>query len=443
LPKRVVIIGGGFSGLAAGVALSDLGHEVLLLERRNHLGGRAYSFTDAKTGDQVDNGQHLFMQCYHETVAFLDKIGCLHKLKFQNRPRIDFLDRRGWDAFECPPLPSPLHVLAGLLRMDGLSIGDKLRALRVGHALRSRDQNHLTVAQWFDRLGQSDNIRRRFWYPMAIATLNEKPEVASALMMKVVLLEAFDGDRAGGNIGISRVALSDLYTEGARSFIEARGGQVRTGSQVNRLIEERGRIGSVEMKDGTPVEADFFISAVTHDALLQMLPADLRNGEFACLAALRSSPIVSINLWFDMPVTDREFVGLIGTRIQWLFNKDAILSNAQHSNHIAIIISAAREFVDWTREALVEMALEELNQLIPESRSAKLVHSAVVKERDATLAHTVESDRLRPGPRTSISNLILAGDWTATGLPATIESAVMSGHTAARIVHAEKGHTVR
>jgi len=168
-----------------------------------------------------------------------------------------------------------------------------------------------------------------------------------------------------------------------------------------------------------------------------MLPVGLRGGEFAGLEALGSSPIVSINLWFDRPVTDREFVGLIGTRIQWLFNKDAILSNGKGSNHIAIIISAAREFVDWTREALVEMAVEELNQLIPESRSAKLVHSAVVKERDATLAHTVESDSLRPGPRTSISNLILAGDWTATGLPATIESAVLSGHTAARMVHAE------
>ena len=416
------------------MALSDLGHQVLLLERRNHLGGRAYSFTDAKTGDQVDNGQHLFMQCYHETVAFLDRIGCLHKLKFQSKPRIDFLDRQGWDKFECPPLPSPFHVLAGLLRMDGLSVGDKWRALRVGRALRSRAQNHLTVDQWFDRLGQSDNIRRRFWYPMAIATLNEKPEVASAAMMKVVLLEGFGGDRTGSNIGISRVPLSDLYTEAARRFIEGHGGQLRTGAQVSRLIGENGRMVRVEMKDGTTIEADYFISAVTHDALLQILPESLRRGEFAGLATLSSSPIVSINLWFDKPVTDREFVGLIGTRIQWLFNKDAILSNGTGSNHIAIIISAAREFVDWTREALVEMAIEEFNQLLPESRSAKLVHSNVVKERDATLAHTLESDRLRPGPRTSISNLILAGDWTATGLPATIESAVMSGHIAARIV---------
>ena len=437
LSKRVVIIGGGFSGLAAGTVLSELGHKVLLLERRNRLGGRAYSFRDPKTGDLVDNGQHLFLQCYSNTVAFLDRIGCLDKLKFQKKPRVDFLDREGWDAFDCPALPAPLHLLAGLFRMQNLTLGDKLRALRVGRAIRSRRQNHRTVAGWFDRLGQSENIRRRFWYPMAVATLNESPELASAAMMKVVLQEGFSGDRTGSNIGISRVGLSELYTEGARRYIESRGGEVRMSAQVNRFMIEGNRVVSAEMKDGLTEEADFFISSVTPDALLQILPDDLRKVEFAELARLESSPIVSINLWFDRALTNREFIGLVGTRIQWLFNKDAILSNERPSNHVAIIISAAREFVDWTREALVEMALSELNELIPESRSAILLRSAVVKEREATISHTVESDSLRPGPRTSISNLILAGDWTATGLPATIESAVLSGHLAAKIVDSD------
>jgi squalene-associated FAD-dependent desaturase len=405
-----------------------------LLERRNRLGGRAYSFRDPKTGDLVDNGQHLFLQCYSNTVAFLDRIGSLDRLKFQKNPRVDFRDRHGWDAFDCPALPAPLHLLAGLFRMHGLTLSDKLRALRVGLALRSRGKNHQTVAGWFDRLGQSENIRRRFWYPMAVATLNESPEVASAAMMKVVLQEGFSGDRTGSNIGIASVGLSDLYTEAARSFIESHGGKVRTGVTVNRLRVEHDRAVSAELKEGDAEDADFFISAITHDALLQILPDDLRAGEFADLARLRSSPIVSVNLWFDRPLTDREFIGLIGTRIQWLFNKDAILSNDRASNHVAIIISAARGFVDWTREELIAMAVEELNELIPESRSANLLRSAVVKERDATISHTVESDSLRPGPRTSVSNLILAGDWTATGLPATIESAVLSGNIAAKIV---------
>jgi len=152
------------------------------------------------------------------------------------------------------------------------------------------------------------------------------------------------------------------------------------------------------------------------------------------LGSLESSPIVSINLWFDRQIIDREFVGLIGTRSQWIFNKDLIVKQGKQSNQIAVIISAARDFVDWTKEQLVEMALAELNSLLPESRSAMLLGSRIVKEREATLSHTRASDEIRPGPRTSIPNLVLAGDWTATGLPATIESAVMSGLVAARII---------
>ena len=435
MAKRVLIIGGGFSGLAAGVSLAERGVEVLLLERRNHLGGRAYSFIDSRTGSAVDNGQHLFMGCYHHTIAFLRKINCLDRLKFQDRPRVDFLDRRdGFFKFECPPLPAPLHAVAGLLRMKGLTLGDKLRALNVGRAIRSNGAlEPLTVDQWLDKLGQSERVRERFWYPMVIATLNEDPQVASARMLKRVLEEAFGGDSSGTSIGIARVGLSDLYTGGARDFIESRGGQVTTAAEVRRLVVERGSVVAVELKSGERIETDCYISAVPPSAFLQMLDEDTAR-EFQPIAKLETSPIVSINLWFDRPVIDREFTGLIGTRCQWVFNKDLILSPARETNQIAVIISAARDFVDWTREALVEMALSELHEMLPASREAKLIQSAIVKEREATMAHTVESDLLRPGARTSISNLIMAGDWTNTGLPATIESAVLSGHIAAEIV---------
>ena len=441
---RVVIIGGGFAGLTAGVRLSERGYEVLVLERRNHLGGRAYSFIDSKTGDVVDNGQHLFMGCYHHTIAFLETIGRLDRLKFQERPRVDFLDSsHGFTSFDCPPLPAPLHVLAGLFRMKGLGVGDKLRALNLRRAIGGNGKllpNSLTVDQWLSELGQSANIKTRFWNPMVIATLNQSPDLASARMLKVVLQEAFGGDSKSANIGISRVGLSDLYTGGATDFIKSKGGDVQTGTQVQRLIVDGGRVTAVQLRDGERIEAaDYFISAVPPAALLAMLPDELRTKEFASLEKLGSSPIVSINLWFDRPVIDREFVGLLGTRSQWIFNKDLILPTGKRSNQIAVIISAARDFVDWTRSDLVDMAISDLHELLPESRSAVLLHSAIVKEREATLSHTVESDSLRLGPRTSIPNLILAGDWTDTGLPATIESAVMSGDVAAEIIEGGAG----
>lgn len=437
MSKRVVIIGGGFAGLAAGVRLSEQGSKVLLLERRNHLGGRAYSFIDSKTGDLVDNGQHLFMGCYRHTIAFLDTIGRLDRLKFQDRARVDFLDAQGITSFDCPPLPAPLHVLAGLFRMKRIELADKFRALNLRHAIKPNGRfspDSLTVDDWLGELGQSNMIKNRFWNPMVIATLNQNPSIASARMLQVVFREAFGGGRKNSSIGISRVGLSDLYTDGASDFIEAKGGAVQTGALVRRLIIEGGLVKAVELRDGERVEGDYFISAVPPEALSAMLPDELREKEFAPLLSLGSSPIVSINLWFDRPIIDRDFVGLLGTRCQWLFNKDLILKPARRSNQVAVIISAARDFVDWTKGDLVEMAISELHELLPVSRTAELLHSVIVKEREATLSHTVESDTLRPGPRTSIPNLILAGDWTDTGLPATIESAVMSGDVAAQII---------
>lgn len=431
-----MIIGGGFAGLAAGVELSDRGYEVELLERRNRLGGRAYSFIDAKTGDTVDNGQHLFMRCYKETVAFLEKIGRLDRLQFQDRLRVEFLDREnGFITFECADTFPPLHILAGLFRMKGLTAGDKLRALKLGNAIRSKNgHKRLTVSEWLARLNQSVNISERFWNPLAIATLNESPDTASAKMMAVVLREAFTGSREDSCIGISSVGLGDLYTDGARDFIEARGGRVQTNAQVGNLLIENGQVSGVELKSGERVAADYFISAVPHTAFLEIIPEEMRRREFASVERLSSSPILSINLWFDRPVIDRTFVGLIGTKVQWIFNKDLIVRGSRSSNHLALIISAARGFVDMTKDELVEMALLELREMIPSSRPAQLLHSQIVKEREATIAHTVESDSLRPGARTSLPNFILAGDWTDTGLPATIESAVLSGNAAADMI---------
>jgi squalene-associated FAD-dependent desaturase len=331
----------------------------------------------------------------------------------------------------------PLNVLAGLFLMKGITLGDKLRALNLRRAISSNGtapKVALTVDQWLDDLGQSERIKKRFWYPMVIATLNQSPDIASARMLKVVLQEAFGGNSSNANIGISKVGLSDLYTDGASDFITARGGRVTTGAQAQRLIVDRGLVREIELKNGGRISGDFFISAVTPEALLAILPNQLRTDGFSGLERLGSSPIVSVNLWFDRPIIEYEFVGMLGTKSQWLFNKDLILSAGKHSNQVAVIISAARDFVDWNKDELVEMAVEDLHQLLPASRSAAVRHSVIVKEREATISHTIESDDLRPGPQTSIPNLILAGDWTNTGLPATIESAVMSGNVAAEVV---------
>ena len=431
--KRVVIVGGGFAGLAAAVELSEGGADVVVLERRRHLGGRAYSFVDSLTGDIVDNGQHLFMSCYRNTISFLSKIGTLDRLEFQKSPRVDFLDsENGFTSFACRRLPAPFHAVSGILGMKGLSAGDKVRALNVGRALGKKEPRDETVSGWLKALGQSERIRDRFWNPMTIATLNESPDIASAKMLGKVLEQSFGGGFADSRLGLSRVGLSQLYTSAARTFIESRRSEVRTSAEVKRLVFDGDWVGGCELKSGERLEADSYISAVPPAALSRILPPEVRRRYFPGLLALTCSPIVSMNLWFDRPVINREFAGLLGTRVQWLFNRDLICRSAKGLNHVAIVISAAYQYTDRTRDELVELARADLESLIPEVKGAKLIHSRVIKEREATISHTIESDRLRPPAATRVGNLILAGDWTDTGLPATIESAVISGCRAAQ-----------
>ncbi|HEY6400167.1 MAG TPA: hydroxysqualene dehydroxylase HpnE [Blastocatellia bacterium] len=448
----VLIIGGGFAGLAAAVDLAEAGKRVLLLERRSFLGGRAYSFTDKTTGDTIDNGQHLMMGCYHRTLGFLEKIGSLDKLKFQTDPRVDFL-QEGSDgevaraSFKCPPLPAPLHLLGGLARLKTIGWGDRLRALGVGLAVRQAahmlggDRNKLaeiTVREWLDSLGQSERIQRRFWRPMALATLNEPPDVASADMFARVIELGFMRTKSDSAMVISQVGLSDLYTRQAQRFIEDRGGELRLNADVSQIEFEAGAAAGVTLRSGDRIDADVVISAVPYFALRRMLPAEFAASHFPYLDRLKSAPIVSINLWYDEPVTDLEFAGLLDSPIEWVFNKNAINKdggqNSGRRQHLALVISGAHEAATRPKEELIALADAEVKRFFPAARRQRLFHAFVVREHDATISHPVGTARLRPSGRTGFDNFFLAGDWTATGLPATIEGAVQSGQECARMI---------
>lgn len=446
----VLILGGGFAGLAAAVELAEAGKRVLLLERRSFLGGRAYSFTDRNTGDIVDNGQHLMMGCYHHTLRFLEKIGSTGNLKFQPNPQVDFLHESSSGAvthasFKCPPLPAPLHLLGGLAGLKTIGWGDRLRALGVGLAMRTLNGNRdrladMTVRQWLDSLGQSERLQRRFWDVMALATLNERSDVASADMFARVLELGFMRAKRDSAMVISRVGLSDLYTHQAKRFIEARGGEVRLNSDVANILFEGDRAVGALLRDGEQIKADEVISAVPYFSLRRMLPNESVAARFPYLDSFTSAPIVSINLWYEEPVTDLEFVGLLDSPVEWVFNKNAIASNGDpqcaggRRQHLALVISGAYQVASKSKEELIALAEGQVKRFFPAARKRNPCHAFVVRERDATLSHRVGIARLRPHYRTPFNNFLLAGDWTATGLPATIESAVQSGQECARIV---------
>jgi len=446
-PSPVVIVGGGFAGLSAAVELAGRGERVLLLERRPFLGGRAYSFADRVTGDVVDNGQHLMMGCYHRTLGFLGMIGALDKLKIQERPRVDFVgEREGHAEFKCPAVPAPWHLLAGLTGLGTIGWRDRLGAVRLGLALRRLNGGgarlgEITVREWLTELGQTPRMQRRFWDPIALATLNESPDCASADMFARVLDQAFLHGRRDSAMVISRVGLSDLYTEDARRFVEARGGEVRLNAAA-RIEFDGARARGVVLAGGERIAARAVISAVPYFALEDLLGAQALGASpgLRGIRSFRSAPIVSINLWYERAVTDLEFTGLLDSPIEWVFNKTAIAgSGAGGRQHLALVISGAHDAVSRPKDELVALAVRELARFFPAARGARPVHSVVVKERDATISHTVGTARLRPAQRTEWGNLFLAGDWTATGLPATIEGAVSSGVECARAV-LEMGH---
>jgi hydroxysqualene dehydroxylase len=443
--KDAVVIGAGFAGLSAAVALAERGVRVTVLEGKPALGGRAYSFEDPETGDFVDNGQHVLMGCYGETLDFLKRIGAHEQLVFHEDLEIEMLAGPGQSAvLKTARLPGPLHMTAALLGYQHLSFAQRMSVMRGGLCMlamrRFGDElRRLTVAQLMDRLGQSEHARRCFWYPLSIATLNDEPESSSAQQLAEVLKRAFFSRRRRDSAFVySRVGLSDLYCTGATRLIERAGGAVLSHSIVEMLeLGARGNVASVRLRDGRRIEASDFISAVPAPQLLRLLPENaVADPFFSRFAGLSSSPIICVHVWLDREVTNSPFIGFIGTTTQWLFNKRQIFAQRgeAHPGYLSFVISGARKLVDRSNQEILDIVTNDLHVMIPASREAEVVKSLVLKEKNATMAPDLRSHELRPTAKTPIANFFLAGDWIQTELPATIESAVISGRAAAAAV---------
>ena len=429
---HILVIGGGFAGLTAAVALTLAGEKVTLLERRTSLGGRARSFPYDSGDEWVDNGQHVFLGCYRNTLQFLKTIGAQDNLTFQETLHLKFRQRGGIESsLRCPRLPSPWHLLLGLWNFRRLRFRDKWNVWKVAHVISSPSSklqapSSLTVTEWLIQLNQSPLARESLWNPMVIAALNESPDRASADSFLKVLREAF-AHPDDGRIGLARGGLSALYAEPAYSWLQNHGAIVRLQANVEAIECREHQAVEVLLTTGERLSADAYLCAIPPRDLLSVLPERIIQLDPALqnLHLLKASPIISINLWLDRPIFKEQFVGLLGTKVQWVFNKNTFYS---------CIISAAYEFLDQTNEELVTTAMDELHSCFPEVKDVNLVKSQVIREPHATLSSSPEIEKLRPRAKTSLENLILAGDWVQTGIPATIESAVLSGYQATELV---------
>jgi squalene-associated FAD-dependent desaturase len=438
----VIVVGAGFAGLSAAARLTRQGARVLVLEARARLGGRATAFPDRETGDLVDNGQHILMGCYSETFAFLRDIGALDNVSVQPQLAVTMIDRMGVRTrLACPDLPAPLHLVAGVLEWDALAWRDRLsvlgmitplrnarRELQPGSTVKASSAGE-TVENWLIRNGQTPRLQEMLWNPLALAALNQPPDQAAAPAFARVLAEMLSGNARAAAIALPTKPLHMMYAEPARTFIESRGGQVRTGTTAKILVDA-GALAGIQAGEER-WQPRTVISSVPWFAF-----ADLFDAEPPELRALierarrmASSPIVTVNLWFNRRVLDEPFIGLPGRDMQWVFDKQLVLGD-EAASHLSLVSSGAAAMLARSNDELIRTAHEEILAAMPDVRSARLLRATVVREPRATFS-LAPGQPARPPAETGVRGLLLAGDWIDTGLPATIESAVRSGHRAA------------
>jgi squalene-associated FAD-dependent desaturase len=425
-----IVIGGGFAGLSAATALAAAGARVLVLEARPALGGRASAFRDPATGERIDNGQHVLAGCYDEALAFLRRIGSLSGLHRPSGLRVPMIDASGHaTVLALPPLPSPFHLLAGVLAWDALSLAERLSLVRVARALTRPARPDETVRDWLTRHHQSARLCALFWEPLALAALNQSIDQASADMFIAVVSRMFGANPEAASLLLPAVPLDDLYTHPARAYLESRGSRVLANAPA-RVLFKHGRAHGAVVRD------EIFAAPVVIAAVPWFAFADATPDAPAALAATRqqaaalgSSPIVTVNAWFDRPVLDEMMLGLPGRTFQWAFDKRRLVGASQ--SHVSMVSSGADAICAKPNDELTTLAVDELTAAVPAVSRAALRHVSVVRERRATFA-LAPGGPSRPPTVTEVPGLLLAGDWIATGLPATIEGAVVSGHAAAR-----------
>jgi squalene-associated FAD-dependent desaturase len=439
---RVVVIGGGFAGLSAATVLSERGVPVLVAEARAQLGGRATAFLDRQTGELVDNGQHVLFGCYRATFEFLRRIQALDRVRVQPSLSVPFIDRDGRrSVLSCPTLPSPLHLLAGVLEWDAMPWRDRLAVLKLAGPLR-RARRELkrtgsvsaeprgTVSEWLIAHGQTERLRAWLWEPLAVAALNQSPGDAAADPFIRVLAEMFGPNAGDSSLVLPTRPLHEMYAEPARRYIESRGGEVRVNA-LTRIVVEGGRVTGVDIR-GERIVCRRVVTAVPWfdvGRLFVPVPPPQLAAVLASAAAMGSMPIVTVNLWYDRRIMDETFVGLPGREMHWVFDKR--LAFGRDASHLSLVSSGATRLTALDRDELTALAAAEVQEAIPAAREASLVRATVVRERQATFS-LAPGQPSRPGTTTPIEGLYLAGDWIDTGLPGTIESAVVSGHRAAR-----------
>lgn len=431
--RRVVVVGGGLAGIAAALDCARAGASVTVLESRGRLGGAAYSFV--RDGLVADNGQHVFLRCCTAYRGLLERIGARELVTLQPRLSIPVLAAGGEMArLRRSGLPAPLHLAGALARFRLLGARERASVAVAMSALRGVDvddpaADQRSFGEWLSEHGQSQEAVEVVWELIARPTLNLVAADASLAQAAFVFQQGLLRDRSAGDVGIARVPLGQIHDDAARRALETAGVEVRLRLGATAIVP--GEDGfRVEAGGVPPVAADAVILAVPHSRAVRLLPAG-SGVDLARLSGLGTSPIVNLHVVYDRRVLEVPFAAGVRSPVQWVFDRTSA-SGLGRGQYLAISLSAAEVELDMSVEDLRARFLPALAELLPAARGAGVESFFVTREHAATFRAAPGTRALRPGPRTDLPGLVLAGAWTDTGWPATMEGAVRSGQVAAQ-----------
>ena len=432
----VAIVGGGLAGLAAGCALADAGLRVTVFERRPYVGGRASSYEHPGTGEVVDNCQHVLLGCCTNLIDFYGRLGVSSKIRWFDE--LTFIEPGGRASKMAPSfLPAPMHNVPTFLSAKMLSANDKIAIARA-MAVMSRglpEDSSETFLSWLRRHKQTEQAIERFWKTVLVSALNEDLDRISVRYATQVFRESFMKSAAAGKMGLPSIPLSDLYGS-AIEYIRSRNGEVLLRSSVTAVGPKQDRVGV--LTGLSEQQFDFAVLAAPFQNVASLLPSDESAKPIKeQLAKFEPSSITGIHLWFDREITPLPHAVLLDRTIQWMFHKSKFHESretASQGSYVELVVSASKSLVQKSREEILDLATRELAEFFPAVREARLVKATVIKEIYATYAILPGLDKYRPEATTQWSRIFLAGDWTATGWPATMEGAVRSGYLAAEAV---------
>jgi len=451
----VAIAGGGLAGLAAACALSNAGFRVTLFEKRPFLGGRASSWEHPGTGEVVDNCQHVLFRVCTNLMEFYDRIGVADQIRWYDQ--MTFIEPGGrTSVMKSSPLPAPLHTAPSFLGFSFLSAADKFTIARalIPLTLTAQRDTGQSFQHWLNQHGQTKTAVERFWRPILVSALSEELDLISISAAAQVVRESMKSP-AARHMGVPTVPLTDLYNR-AGDYIRARGGTLHFRTSLAYLTpsESRVTVRTIDRASERPGQVadnfDYFISALPFDALDRILidtpeSASLREQ----ISHFETAPITGIHLWFDRQISDLDHAVLLDRTVQWMFHKSRLQNrggaalqgrvsvqetngaSAPGGSYIELVVSSSKTLIDKSRAEIVDLAVSEVREFFPAARQAALVKSTVIKEVNATYSPRPGIDAHRPAAATAWPRVFLAGDWTATGWPATMEGAVRSGYLAA------------